>query len=57
MKKVLMCAPTAFDVVYAINPWMDLNNRPNKALALKQWENLYDTYIKLGVDVSLIEQH
>ena len=57
MKKVLMCAPTAFDVVYAINPWMDLNNRPNKALALKQWENLYNTYIKLGVDVSLIEQH
>lgn len=57
MKKVLMCPPTAFDVVYSINPWMDLNNKPDKALALKQWENLYNTYIKLGIEVSLIEQH
>ena len=27
--------PTAFDVVYAINPWMQVNNKPNKTLALK----------------------
>ena len=51
-----MCPPTAFDVVYAINPWMDLNNKPDKALALKQWQNLYNTYIKLGVEVALIKQ-
>ena len=56
MKKVLMCPPKAFDVVYAINPWMNLNNKPDKALTLKQWENLYNTYIKLGIKVSLIEQ-
>lgn len=57
MKKVLMCRPTAFDVVYAINPWMDLNNKPDKALAFKQWENLYNTYTRLGVEVLLIDQH
>lgn len=56
MKEVLMCRPTAFDVVYAINPWMEVNNKPNKTLALKQWQNLYDTYQKLGVKINLIEQ-
>ncbi|MFT4694707.1 MAG: N-dimethylarginine dimethylaminohydrolase [Francisella sp.] len=56
MKKVLMCPPRAFDVVYTINPWMDLNNKPDKALALKQWEDLYNTYIKLDIEVAVIEQ-
>ena len=56
MKKVLMCPPIAFDVVYAINPWMDLNNKPDKELAFKQWDNLYNTYVKLNIEVDLIEQ-
>ncbi len=56
MKKVLMCPPKAFDVIYSINPWMDVSNRPDKGLALRQWENLYNTYIKLGVKVAIIEQ-
>ncbi|MDE4967655.1 arginine deiminase-related protein, partial [Francisella tularensis] len=56
MTVVLMCRPTAFDVVYAINPWMEVNNKHNKTLALKQWQNLYDTYPKLGVKINLIEQ-
>lgn len=47
-----MCRPTAFDVVYAINLWMEVNNKPNKTLALKQWQN----YQKLGVKINLIEQ-
>ena len=51
-----MCPPRAFDVVYTINPWMDLNNKPDKALALKQWEDLYNTYIKLDIEVAVIEQ-
>ncbi|MDE4996963.1 hypothetical protein NAH08_13110, partial [Francisella tularensis subsp. holarctica] len=56
MKVVLMCRPTAFDVVYAINTWMEVNNKPNKTLALKQWQNLYETYQNLGVKINLIEQ-
>ncbi|AXA33945.1 dimethylarginine dimethylaminohydrolase family protein [Francisella adeliensis] len=56
MKKVLMCPPTAFDVTYAINPWMDISNKPNKKLAYEQWQRLYDTYINLGIEVYTIEQ-
>lgn len=51
-----MCPPTAFDVVYTINPWMKVDNKPDKLLAMKQWQNLYDTYQKLNVKVNLIEQ-
>lgn len=35
---------------------MDISNRPNKSLAKKQWQSLYDLYLKLGVDVELIDQ-
>lgn len=56
MKEILMCPPTVFDIVYAINPWMDVNNKPNKELAHQQWQNLYETYLSLGIKVNLIEQ-
>ncbi|HYK08899.1 MAG TPA: arginine deiminase-related protein [Candidatus Eisenbacteria bacterium] len=52
--KVLMCRPDYFDVVYEINPWMDVQNRPDKKKSLKEWENVYKTYQKLGVEVQLI---
>lgn len=51
-----MCPPTKFDVIYEINPWMDVTNKPDKKLAQKQWESLYNLYRKLGVEVELIEQ-
>lgn len=51
-----MCPPTNYDVVYEINPWMDVSNRPDKSLAKKQWQNLYDLYRKLGVEIELIDQ-
>ena len=51
-----MCPPTNYDVVYEINPWMDVANKPDKNLAKKQWQNLYALYLKLGVEVELIDQ-
>ncbi len=51
-----MCPPTNYDVVYEINPWMNVKDRPNKDEAYKQWKNLYDLYLKLGVEVELIDQ-
>lgn len=54
--KVLMCPPTYFDVEYEINPWMHMENRPNKVLATKQWNAVYEIYQKLGVEVKLINQ-
>lgn len=56
MKKILMCPPTAYDIEYEINPWMHMDNQPDKALATKQWQQIYDTYIAAGVGVELIEQ-
>lgn len=54
--RVLMCRPTKYDVVYEINPWMDVSNKPDKAKASKQWKSLFDLYQKMGVEVELIDQ-
>ena len=52
---VLMCAPTYYDVTYAINPWMDPSIPTDTELALKQWLELRDTYRKFGFVVHEIE--
>ena len=54
-RTVLMCKPDYFTVVYRINPWMDPALPTNTALAVAQWQTLYDTYIGLGYDVQLID--
>lgn len=54
--KVLMCRPDYFDVVYEINPWMDIKNRPDKQKSLKEWQAVYNLYQKLGIDIELIDQ-
>jgi len=51
----LMCAPTHFEVTYAINPWMDTANPVNVERAHLQWEVLRNTYLSLGHRVDLIE--
>lgn len=54
-RTVLMCKPDFFTVVYRINPWMDPALPTDTALALAQWQTLYDTYVGLGHDVQLID--
>ena len=54
-RTVLMCSPKFFTVVYRINPWMDPELPTDTALAVAQWQTLYDTYIGLGFDVHLID--
>ncbi|MET0425601.1 MAG: dimethylargininase [Actinoplanes sp.] len=51
----LMCRPTHFAVTYRINPWMDPTAPYDNALAVRQWENLRQTYLDLGHTVELIE--
>ena len=51
----LMCAPTHFEVVYAINPWMDVSNPVHEERARLQWEVLRNTYLSLGHRVDLID--
>lgn len=54
-REYLMCAPTYFDVVYAINDWMDPTVPVDRALAQRQWQSLVDTYRELGHVVHLID--
>ena len=54
-KTILMCRPEHFTVVYRINPWMDPQVPTDTALAVRQWQTLYDTYVELGFDVQLID--
>ncbi|QHO70899.1 N-dimethylarginine dimethylaminohydrolase [Marisediminicola antarctica] len=54
-RTVLMCKPEFFTVVYRINPWMDPALPTDTALAVRQWQSLYDTYVGLGFDVHLID--
>jgi N-dimethylarginine dimethylaminohydrolase len=56
MKKVLMCPPDHFDVVYDINPWMSSNkNFVDKDKAKQQWNLLY-AMIRSCAEVELIQQ-
>ena len=54
-RTVLMCRPSFFTVVYRINPWMDPELPTDTALAVRQWETLYQTYVDLGFDVQLVD--
>ncbi|MBO0836973.1 MAG: amidinotransferase, partial [Actinobacteria bacterium] len=50
----LMCPPEHFDVVYAINPWMDPATPVDGALAMRQWQRLRRVFTDLGHTVHTI---
>ncbi|MGB3911762.1 MAG: dimethylargininase [Pseudolysinimonas sp.] len=54
-KTVLMCRPEHFTVSYRINPWMHPEDPTDTSLAVRQWEELYRIYLRLGFDVELID--
>ncbi len=54
-RTVLMCRPDHFTVSYRINPWMRPQEPTDTARAVRQWEELYRTYLRLGYDVRLID--
>lgn len=53
-RRYVMCRPEHFAVRYAINPWMDVDVPVDRALALRQWEELRRTYVSLGHEVLLL---
>ncbi|MBB3605440.1 N-dimethylarginine dimethylaminohydrolase [Mycolicibacterium sp. BK556] len=55
LRHYAMTPPTFFAVEYAINPWMDTSTPVDVERALAQWENLRDTYRRLGHTVDLVE--
>ena len=55
---VLMCAPTAYRVLYEINPWMSTKNVPDLKRSREQWDTLYRTLVDdVGARVELIDQN
>lgn len=59
LKKILMAAPSAFDVCYEINPFMKQQdgqlNQVDPKVANTQWESLKSTYEKIGLKVDVID--
>ena len=54
-RKYLLCPPEYFAVNYAINPWMDPQRPVDAMLAMAQWNELRETFVRLGHEVSLID--
>lgn len=50
----LMCPPVHFDVVYAINPWMDVSVPVDAGHAVVQWQALKAAYESRGHRVDVI---
>ncbi|MGQ2910502.1 dimethylargininase [Aeromicrobium sp.] len=55
VRSYLMCAPTHFDVTYAINAWMQPGIHVDRDRAVAQWQALVETYRALGHSVELLE--
>ncbi len=53
-RRYLMCRPDHFEVVYGINPWMDVSRGTDRNLAIRQWEALRATYLSLGAEVATL---
>ena len=52
-RRYLMCRPDHFTVIYEINPWMNRTRATDTAKAVRQWQQLHDTYLRLGHEVDL----
>ncbi len=52
----LAVEPLHFRIDYAINPFMDVTDQPDPALALAQWRTLVATMRALGARVDVIDQ-
>jgi len=54
-RRYAMTPPAFFAVEYAINPWMDISAPVDVRVAQEQWQDLYQTYLRLGHRVDLID--
>ncbi len=54
--QVLMCAPSHYAIRYEINPWMKIQNRIDSRKAAGEWQGLYRSLRRLGVNIKLIAQ-
>ena len=55
-RRYVMVRPDHFRVDYRINPYMDLDDQPDPALAMAQWVGLVATIERLGGTVEIVPQ-
>src|SRR4029078_2466020 len=49
--RILMSPPAHYGIEYEINPWMNRSLGAVRALAFRQWQQLHDALVALGVRV------
>jgi N-dimethylarginine dimethylaminohydrolase len=52
--RILMCPPDFYGIEYEINPWMSRARGAEKDRAQRQWHNLHNQLVQLGVTVELM---
>jgi N-dimethylarginine dimethylaminohydrolase len=52
--RILMCSPEHYGIEYEINPWMSRARGSESERAHRQWRQLYQTLVGLGVQVELL---
>jgi N-dimethylarginine dimethylaminohydrolase len=52
--RILMCPPDFYGIEYEINPWMSRSRGSDHERACRQWQNLHDTLLGLGVAIELL---
>jgi N-dimethylarginine dimethylaminohydrolase len=52
---ILMCPPDFYGIHYEINPWMDMTRQAEHAVAVGQWQSLYQQITDVGANVSLLQ--
>jgi N-dimethylarginine dimethylaminohydrolase len=52
--RILMCPPDYYGIEYEINPWMSRSRGSTPEKARRQWQGLYETLVRLGVQVELM---
>src|SRR5688572_28040533 len=52
---ILMCPPDYYGIHYEINPWMDMTLQAEHAVAVGQWQALYNHIQDADAQVSLLD--
>lgn len=53
--RILMCPPRFYGIEYEINPWMDRHVGSDHETSARQWNELHETLLDLGVRVDLLD--
>jgi N-dimethylarginine dimethylaminohydrolase len=53
----LVCSPKFYTISYEINAWMNISVVPDRSEAERQWQELHNTFLKLGAHLETVAPH